>query len=280
MQPCHSPVLGPRREDPRLAQRPGAAFSCLDLLTTIGVLALLALLLTPALARTRVTDYAFQCKHNMRRLILGWQMYAKENNGNLPNCFDWVPDYPGYLSYAANNSDNTNVAYLQNSALGPYVRDVTVFKCPADRSLALEGAVFLPRVRSVSMSQSFCAQNEGHLEDNKPGYYRHYVNVADMVLPAPANLWVMIDESPDSVNDAAFAVKMDPYGATWQDLPSILHYGGCGFAFADGHSEIHKWNDNRTLTQLKVKYAPCMYGLVQPNNADIRWLQDGATAPK
>ena len=130
------------------------------------------------------------------------------------------------------------------------------------------------------MSQSFCAQNEGHLEDDKPGYYRHYLKVADMVVPPPAKLWVMIDESPDSINDGAFAAKMDPYGAVWQDLPSNLLDGGCGFAFADGHCDIHKWTDRRTLA-MKVTYRTMgPYGVMQPNNPDIKWLQDRTTVPK
>ena len=27
----------------------------------------------------------------------------------------------------------------------------------------------------------------------------------------------------------------------WQDLPGTYHNIGCGFAFADGHSETHPW---------------------------------------
>ena len=40
-----------------------------------------------------------------------------------------------------------------------------------------------------------------------------------MTLPTPVNLWVLIDESPDSINDAAFAVDNQYTGAStrWQD---------------------------------------------------------------
>jgi prepilin-type processing-associated H-X9-DG protein len=27
----------------------------------------------------------------------------------------------------------------------------------------------------------------------------------------------------------------------WFDAPGTYHNGGCGFAFADGHSETHRW---------------------------------------
>ena len=271
------PASAATSEPPAPGHTEAAAFNRVDLLTTMAGVALLAMLLTPALARTRVPDQGFQCRNNMRQLIHGWRMYAEDNGDNLPNCFDWVS---GTLGYSANNTDNTNTSYLVNSLLGPYVKQPAVYKCPADQSLAIEGAAKLQRVRSVSMSQSFCAQNEGHLEDDKPNYYRHYLKSADMVLPAPSNLWVMIDENPDSLNDGAFAVRMDPYGGIWLDGPTPLHDGGCGFAFADGHSDVKKWTDRRTLA-IKVTYSSSFtFGISQPSNRDIMWLQDRSSAKK
>ena len=41
------------------------------------------------------------------------------------------------------------------------------------------------------------------------------------------------------LNDAAFAYGMED--TEWIDAPGSYHNGGCGFDFADGHSEIHKW---------------------------------------
>jgi hypothetical protein len=167
-------------------------------------------------------------------------MYADENSGNLPSCWDWVG---GSLRYTAGNTDNTNVNYLINGLLGPYVKNTAVYKCPADMSQGTFGTLKLPRVRSVSISQSFSQSDEGHLEDgdSPPNYWRHYATSADLARPTPADLWVIIDESPDSLNDGAFAVGMSgnrPQADKWQDGPSTLHDGGCGFAFADSHSEV------------------------------------------
>jgi len=282
MNASYSPPCEPVRTPLNREEPVGAGFSQVDLLTLLGGLALLCLLLTPALARTRVTDQGLQCRNNLRQLIQGWQMYADENSGKLPDCFGWVN---GTMSYTANNPDNTNINYLVNSLLGPYVRDTTAYKCPADMSQGIFGTLKLPRVRSVSMSQSFSKDNEGSLEagNSPPNYWRHYQKSADMGLPAPVNLWVMIDESPDSINDGAFAVAMannNPTLDNWEDVPSILHDGGCGLVFADGHSQIKKWTDSRTLA-MKVTYTSSFpFGLSQPNNPDIRWLQDRTSAPK
>jgi len=113
--------------------------------------------------------------------------------------------------------------------------------------------------------------------------WRIYEKSGDMVAPPPANLWVLVDENPDSVNDAAFAVTMNQwptrYVTLWQDVPAVYHGGGCGFSFADGHSEIKKWKDGRTL-RLKSKYVSGVTGVTQsnPDNPDILWVMERTTA--
>jgi len=263
----------PARIHSNQAPQAGAGFSQVDLLAVIVALVLLGLLLSSALARTPVTDQTLQCRNNLRQLIHDWLMYADDNSSNLSTSFDWVA---GWESYAANNPDNTNISYLIHGQLGPYVKNPAIYKCLADQSQALEGGTKLPRVRTLSMSQAFAQYGQGHVDDT----YLHYVKSADMTLPAPVNLWVMIDESPDSVDDGAFAVTMTPYGGIWQAGPSTLHNGGCGFAFADGHYELKQWTDSRTLA-LKVTYTTTFpYGLSQTNNPDIEWVQDRTTAKK
>ena len=77
----------------------------------------------------------------------------------------------------------------------------------------------------------------------------------------------------------------NPNSDLWQDIPSTLHGGGCAYTFADGHSEVHKWKDSRTLA-MKVTYeslpnsAGVRYGMLQPGNNDIQWVKDRTSAPK
>lgn len=66
-------------------------------------------------------------------------------------------------------------------------------------------------------------------------------------------LWVIIDEDVKGLNDDAFAFGME--SPAWFDAPGTYHNGSCGFAFADGHAEIHRWfspaekkADRRSLT--------------------------------
>jgi prepilin-type processing-associated H-X9-DG protein len=66
-------------------------------------------------------------------------------------------------------------------------------------------------------------------------------------------------------------------GATYiGDFPASYHAGGGGLSFADGHSEIHKWEDARTTPPIKPEGM--QYGVASPNNDDMAWLMPISTA--
>lgn len=254
----------------------GRAFTLVELLVVIAIIAILAAMLLPALSRAKVQALSVQCMSNNRQLGLGWRLYADDHNAYLPTAFEWVD---GVESYDANNPDNTNQVYLATSEIAPFAPNPKIYKCPADLSMANENGVWFPRVRTISMSQAIRPQSEPTGWTESPPW-RLYEKFSDITVPSPANLWVFLDESPDSVNDGAFAVVMDRQGPAtlWQDGPSNLHGGACGFSFADGHSEIHKWRDPRTLAMPVTYTVSFPYEWVQGGNQDITWVQSHTSA--
>jgi prepilin-type N-terminal cleavage/methylation domain-containing protein/prepilin-type processing-associated H-X9-DG protein len=69
--------------------------------------------------------------------------------------------------------------------------------------------------------------------------WRTFAKATDTGVPGPSKLWVLVDEDVMSLNDAALCFGMEQ--PIWYDSPGSAHNGGCGFAFADGHSEAHRW---------------------------------------
>jgi prepilin-type N-terminal cleavage/methylation domain-containing protein len=257
------------------------AFTLIELLVVIAIIGILAAMLLPALARAKVRAQSVACMSNNRQLGLAWLMYADDNLGKVAIAFDtpggWEPRVEGWLDGWLNYNgatDNTNLDLLHQGLLSPYLKSVGVYKCPADLSRSY-GRTGEPRVRSISMSQMFRTFGEGW-SPSPP--WRIYGKLSDITQPQPANLWVLIDENPDSVNDAAFAVRMTPPSAIWQDGPATTHAGACGFTFSDGHAEIHKWVDGRTLTLKPTYRASFPYSVLQSNNRDILWLQERTSA--
>ena len=88
----------------------------------------------------------------------------------------------------------------------------------------------------------------------------------------------LLDEREDSINDGFFVVQMDGYPAISQtamvDFPASYHGQAAGFAFADGHSEIHKWQDPRSFPPLTTVLN---VNVPRPNSKDVHWLQDHST---
>jgi hypothetical protein len=92
---------------------------------------------------------------------------------------------------------------------------------------------------------------------------------------------VLIDERQESINDGFFVVTMDQRGAGAfiVDFPASYHNGAGGLNFADGHSEIHRWRDPRTIPAFKDNFNLTL-NIPSPNNQDVAWLQERSTGPK
>lgn len=235
----------------------------IELLVVIGVISILAALLLPALSQARSRTQAMSCLNNTRQLVIAWHLYAGDFNDRL--AYNLVMQGPERDEHNwVNNvitwdtsSDNTNVETITKASLGAYVSgNIGVYHCPADQTLSSlqHEAGWSQRIRSYSMNMMVGDAGTATASGtniNNPNYTQFFKMNQ---VPQPADIFVFLDEHPDTINDGYFVPMPKTYGAyspnyysgSWVDMPGSYHNRGTSFSYADGHSQLHKWERTET----------------------------------
>jgi prepilin-type N-terminal cleavage/methylation domain-containing protein/prepilin-type processing-associated H-X9-DG protein len=94
------------------------AFTLIEILVVIGIIAILAGILVPVLARARSSARSTACKSNLSQIAKAVQMYAGEH----------ASQYPFMASRPTLNTGMPRMCDVLKS----YAKDPNLFKCPAD----------------------------------------------------------------------------------------------------------------------------------------------------
>lgn len=108
----------------------------------------------------------------------------------------------------------------------------------------------------------------GGTNQNNP-HYVQFFRITD--IQHPTRIFVFLDEHPDSINDGYFINRA--YTWKWIDLPATYHGGATTFAFADGHSEMHRWLSGSTAAPSQPE-AAALPRIVPQYDQDFDWLTD------
>lgn len=216
--------------------RHSGAFTLIELLVVVAIIALLAALLLPALARAKVAAKSAACKSNLRQLGIALTLYADEHK---------------FYPYAA---DFQRGMLWYNSLSRYYSNEERVMDCPAYRG-----------EKGFVWSQSFIGYNGGSYGYNGFGSRsKEYLYtttrdvlglggdrpfnagpkaldpVAESRVLVPSDMIAIADSMMTAFGTTSYLITI---GDGERDVPA-RHNGGSNIAFCDGHVEAM---DNKRL---------------------------------
>jgi prepilin-type N-terminal cleavage/methylation domain-containing protein/prepilin-type processing-associated H-X9-DG protein len=258
---------------------PPVAFTLVELLVVIAIIAILAALLLPALSRAKSKAQSIECRNNLHQLAVCWVLYAGDSQDRLvPNwgmsTQAWVTSWMRNLPSATNEND------LRLGKLFPYNTSLPIYRCPAARDLpatlrndpAMLGKSIVRNFSMIGRMGGADAADAALFGVNDTSFilgpeFPQYKKMSQILLPAPCNATLFVDESINTIDDGFQAVEMT---TTWMNSPTVRHAQGGQFSFADGHAERWKW---RVLNQEQDWWAPAV-SAAGDTSADLKRFQD------
>lgn len=255
----------------------------------IAIIAILAAMLLPALAKAKVKAQTTSCLNNMKQLSLANILYAGDNNsyfapnpdgagagGAYGTTADWSAWVAGYVT-SSTDATNTDLLvgaqYAPYGSLGPYTKNPGVYRCPTDKFPGPGGQL---RNRSYSCN-SYVAPNTDPSKGGSISYSvatgsggEIYRKDTSFNKGKSTDIFVFTEERLDILNDGWFW-GISPR-SQWEilDMPQIAHGSSITvFSFGDGHAETKKWRTGFFKTASQRDSSP--------GNADISWFYERCT---
>jgi prepilin-type processing-associated H-X9-DG protein/prepilin-type N-terminal cleavage/methylation domain-containing protein len=226
-----------------LSARRTQAFTLIELLVVVAIIAILAAMLLPALAKARLSAQRAACEGNLRQLGIATQLYWNDNTGN---CF---PTSSGtgnggrlwWFGWLGGGAEGHRPFDLSTGFLFPYLNGSDVRLCPA---LASVMAGFKLKATSVVFSYGY----NDSLSSQPPvnaNHLRHPTGTALYADSAQVNNFqtyngTSLRNNPMVEEFYYLTVDTNFSGADYYPNGHFRHSQRANVAFCDGHVDLEK----------------------------------------
>jgi prepilin-type N-terminal cleavage/methylation domain-containing protein len=236
-----------QRNSVRRARGVTGGFTLIELLVVIAIIALLLAILVPAVQMARERGQRVACLSNLRQLTLAWILYADEHEGKLVCGTGFSPMPVGQKilvpwvgsAFEYPRDHDALVANPAKGLLWPYIRELSVYRCPRGRPGHVLTYATVP---GANTRQEGMYLPEG---TNRVGStVLKLTRLADIISPSAAQRAVFADvgQITDEFRTNYLSPAWDMSGG-----PPTHHTGGMTLSMADGHGEYWKWKGRETL---------------------------------
>jgi prepilin-type N-terminal cleavage/methylation domain-containing protein len=225
-----------------------SAFTLIELLIVIAIIAILAAILFPVFGRARENARRSSCQSNLKQIGLGFAQYAQDSDERLPPVIDganivtWDSAIEPYLGFTVSLSNGSPV----------------VLQCPSD-ALARRGGNCLPAstqsVRSYAMvgqSSAYTGQAGGRalstipipaetlLVTESPNIYNRAAVNGNAGVASPASQMIQIGNAASPLPGGGTQITNGNCGGVSYGVTEPTHFSGWNYAFDDGHVKWFK----------------------------------------
>jgi prepilin-type processing-associated H-X9-DG protein len=236
----------------------------IELLVVIAIIAVLMAILMPSLRLAKDHARRVHCVSNVKTLALGWFMYKDDNDDKLvPGHTDpgnWVSRPP------ADATLEQQYEAIRDGELFRYVgEELDIYHCPAD-------------TRKQGVNVAFLTFSVvGGANGETWGSYTKCKIYGDIKKPATKIVFV---EEADTRGTNIGSWQMHPRknNPSWTDPVAMWHNKKSTLGFADGHAEMHRWEDKSFIDwNLKAMYREGFsFGMTPPADdwRDITYMAE------